>query len=121
MQVVEDDPSILKIVSRMLKSLGYNVLCTNVPREAMRLFEQHTTAISLLLTDVVMPQINGRDLSQQFQKICPNLKTLFMSGYTANVIAHRGVLDEGVHFIQKPLLKRDLAVKIRKILEEEKG
>lgn len=68
-------------------------------------------------TDVVMPEMDGRQLSEQIKKICPNLKVLFMSGYTANVIAHRGVLEEGIQFIAKPFSKNDLARKVREILD----
>jgi two-component system, cell cycle sensor histidine kinase and response regulator CckA len=74
--------------------------------------------IHLLMTDVVMPEMNGRDLAEQLQSFCPDMKILFMSGYTANVIARHGVLDKGLHFIQKPFSKMDIAVKIRKVLEQ---
>lgn len=65
--------------------------------------------------------MNGRELAQQLQSICPDVKSLYMSGYTADVIAHHGVLDKGVNFIQKPFSKSDLAISVRKILDEEKG
>ncbi|MFN2356039.1 MAG: response regulator, partial [Desulfopila sp.] len=78
---------------------------------------EHTGEIHLLLTDVVMPDISGWDLAGRLSALYPKLKCLFMSGYTANVIAHRGILDEGVHFIQKPFSKKELAVKIREVLE----
>ncbi|MFN2356070.1 MAG: response regulator, partial [Desulfopila sp.] len=74
---------------------------------------QHAQQIDLLLTDVVMPEMNGRDLSNNLQRLYPELKTLYMSGYTANVIAHRGVLEDNVNFIQKPLFINELAHKIR--------
>jgi FixJ family two-component response regulator len=64
-----------------------------------------------------MPEMNGRDLAQDLLRLCPNLKLLFMSGYTANVIAHQGVLDKGVQFIQKPFSKESLAQKVREALE----
>jgi len=70
------------------------------------------------MTDVVMPEMNGRDLARNMLSLYPDLKRLFMSGYTANVIAHHGVLDEGVQFIQKPFSKQDLAIKVRKTLDE---
>lgn len=82
----------------------------------MLLIERHDGAIDLLLTDVVMPRMNGRDLAARIQAIYPDLQCLFMSGYTANVIAHHGVLEEGVHFLQKPFAVRDLSRKIREIL-----
>ena len=83
----------------------------------MRLAAEHAGRIHLLITDVVMPEMNGRDLVLQMHTLYPDIKTLFMSGYTANVIAHRGVLDEGVCFISKPFSIRDLAIKIREALE----
>ena len=71
------------------------------------------------MTDVVMPEMNGRDLAKSIRDIKPGLKCLFMSGYTADVIAHRGVLDEGVYFLQKPFSMKDLASKVRQALEQE--
>jgi FixJ family two-component response regulator len=70
---------------------------------------------------VVMPEMNGRDLAKNLLSLYPDLKRLFMSGYTANVIAHHGVLDEGVQFIHKPFSKQDLAIKVRKVLDEATG
>ncbi len=83
--------------------------------------EKHSGSINLLITDVVMPEMNGRELSEHLQSLYPELKVLFMSGYTANVIAHRGVLDEGVNFISKPFFKKEMAVKVREALDEAKG
>ena len=79
--------------------------------------QEHAGRIDLVMTDVVMPEMNGRDLAKNLLSLYPNLKRLFMSGYTANVIAHHGVLDESVHFIQKPFSKGDLAHKLREALE----
>lgn len=73
-------------------------------------------AIDLLITDVVMPEMNGRDLAGNLLALYPGMKCLFMSGYTANVIAHHGMLDERVHFLEKPFLMTDLAANIRKAL-----
>ena len=73
----------------------------------------------LLITDVVMPEMNGRDLAERLQSRYPGMKCLFMSGYTADVIAHQGVLDEGVNFIQKPFSMKDLAAKVREALGEK--
>lgn len=70
-----------------------------------------------MITDVVMPEMNGKDLAERLQALYPDLSVLFMSGYTANVIAHRAVLNEGVHFMQKPFFIRDLAVKVREALD----
>jgi two-component system sensor histidine kinase EvgS len=115
--VVEDDVSILNLTRRILEELGYIVLAANTPENAIRMAEEHAGTIHLLITDVVMPKMNGRDLSMRLQSLYPELKCLFMSGYTANVIAHHGVLDEGVNFIQKPVSKNDLAVKVRDVLK----
>lgn len=114
--LVEDEPMILDVTRTMLTLQGYNVLAALTPAEAIHLAERHKDHISLLMTDVVMPEMNGRDLAKSVKAICPNLKRLFMSGYTADVIAHHGVLDDGVYFIQKPFTIQDLAAKIREVL-----
>lgn len=71
----------------------------------------------MLVTDVVMPEMNGRELADHIKAICPEIQCLFMSGYPANVIAHRGVLDQGLDFIQKPFSKKELAAKVRRTLD----
>jgi PAS domain S-box-containing protein len=116
--LVEDEPSIMRMAKMMLKRLGYQVLAAGSPRQALALAEQHAGALDLLITDVVMPEMSGRSLANQIHGLYPSIKTLFMSGYTANVIAHNGVLDEGVNFIQKPFSLNDLAIKIRSVLKE---
>lgn len=116
--VVEDDAVIRELATLMLESLGYTVLGAGMPGDALHLAKAHTGYISLLLTDVVMPEMSGGELAKQLKQLCPTIKTLFMSGYTANVIAHRSVLDDGVNFIQKPFSIRDLAVKVREALDE---
>ncbi|MBV5319173.1 MAG: response regulator, partial [Desulfobulbaceae bacterium] len=115
--VVEDEPALLMMAKMMLGKLGYHVLAAGSPGEAIALAEAHESAIHLVITDVVMPEMNGRELAEWLQSLYPNLKVLFMSGYTADVIAHRGVLKEGVHFIQKPFSIKDLAVKARDVLQ----
>lgn len=118
--VVEDEVSMLELYRTMLEKLGYSVLTANTPGEALRLAQTHAGSLHLLITDVVMPEMNGRDLASQFHMLYPDLKILFMSGYTADVIADRGgVLDEGVHFLQKPFSTNDLAVKVRDTLRLE--
>lgn len=114
--VVEDEVSILKFSKKLLEELGYTVLTSNIPSQALHLVKEHQNRIDLLITDVVMPKMNGKELSKRLCEIRPGLKTLFMSGYTANAIAHRGVLDEGINFIQKPFSKEDMAIKVRKAL-----
>jgi len=89
------------------------------PFEALKLSGEYFGTINLLITDVVMPAMNGRELSSQLIQVHPGLKTLYMSGYTANVIAHHGMLDQGIQFIQKPFSLKDLAVIVRETLEQE--
>lgn len=117
--LVEDEPSILEVTTMILEMQGYSVLTASTPGEAIDLARKHAGEIHLLLTDVVMPEMNGRDLARNLLALYPDLKRLFMSGYTANVIAHHGVLDEGVHFIQKPFSTNDLATKIREAMTGE--
>jgi PAS domain S-box-containing protein len=117
--LVEDEPSILKLSKTMLEKLGYSVLAAGTPGEALDLARNHPQPIDLLITDVVMPEMNGRDLAECVMTLHPSAKLLFMSGYTANVIAHHGVLDEGVCFIEKPFSLEDLAVKVLEALENE--
>jgi len=114
--LVEDDPPILNMATIMLTHLGYTVLAAPTPDEAIRLTEAHPGQMQLLMTDVVMPRMNGKDLAVKLQSLSPDLKVLFMSGYTADVIAHHGMIDPGVHFIQKPFSMRDLAAKVRNVL-----
>ena len=119
--LVEDEPSILKMTAMILERLGYWVVAARTPGEAIRLAQEHVGEIHLLLTDVIMPEMNGRDLAKRILSIYPSLKRLFMSGYTANVIAHHGVLDEGVNFIQKPFSQKQLGVKVRSALDKTNG
>jgi signal transduction histidine kinase/ActR/RegA family two-component response regulator len=114
--LVEDEPMILKMTVAMLELLGYTVLPAATPDEALWLAEEHGGTIDLLITDVVMPEMNGLELAEKLASLCPDLKRLFMSGYTANIIAHHGVLDKGVHFLQKPFLSKQLATKVREAL-----
>ena len=113
--LVEDERAILKMTERMLEILGYRVLSSETPNEVLRIVRDHDGKIDLLITDVVMPEMNGRDLAKQVSTIRPDMKYLFMSGYTANAIAHHGVLDGGVEFLEKPFALNDLALKVRKV------
>jgi two-component system sensor histidine kinase EvgS len=115
--VVEDEVSLLKLASGILERLGYTVLTAGTPGEALRLVEQHNGEIHLLITDVVMPEMSGKALAEKIKETRPAIKDLFMSGYTANVISQRGILNKGVQFIQKPFSVRDIAIKIRAVLE----
>jgi PAS domain S-box-containing protein len=114
--LVEDEPMVLEMTAVMLKRQGYTVLPAFSPGEAIRLAREHAGEIHLLMTDVVMPEMNGRDLARNLLSLYPGLKRLFMSGYTADVIALHGVLEEGVPFIQKPFTMQGLAAKLRSVL-----
>ncbi|MDK9706657.1 MAG: PAS domain S-box protein [Desulforhopalus sp.] len=114
--LVEDEPMILDVTATMLRMQGYTVLAASSPGQAVRITEEHAGKISMLMTDVIMPEMNGRDLAKNLQALRPNLKCLFMSGYTADVIAPHGVLEEGVHFIQKPFAMQALIDKIKEVL-----
>jgi two-component system cell cycle sensor histidine kinase/response regulator CckA len=117
--LVEDESATRKMGQKILERLGYKAFAAGTPDEAIQLAAEHSGEFHLLITDVVMPGMNGRDLANRLSALYPGIKTLFMSGYTANVIAHRGVLEEGVQFIQKPFSMKDLAIKIREILDDD--
>jgi CheY-like chemotaxis protein len=114
--LVEDEKVLLKLGKVMLEELGYNVLTASAPGEAIRIVEEHIGEIQLVVIDVVMPEMSGRDLQLRLSGLCPDLRFLFMSGYTANVIAQRGILDKGVNMLQKPFSMDDLASKVREAL-----
>ena len=111
--LVEDNPDVRDMTHRILEKLGYRVYTAESPEIALGILTDQNRNIELLLTDVVMPGMNGRQLYQEALRHHSNLRVLYMSGYTENVIAHRGVLDEGIHYIQKPFTSRDLAFRIR--------
>tara|TARA_R110002095_G_scaffold2155_3_gene9125 strand:+ start:1028 stop:3256 length:2229 start_codon:yes stop_codon:yes gene_type:complete len=117
--LIDDEPMLSKVSKNILESLGYEVLVANSPREAIRIVQEYQGTIDLLLTDVVMPEMNGKDLYKSLKAIVPNLKVLFMSGYTVNIIADHGVIDDGIFFLQKPFSRNELATKVRQIIEQE--
>ncbi|MEI8139584.1 MAG: ATP-binding protein [bacterium] len=115
--LVEDEPTLRIICEQFLKNIGYKVLTAESPIIALELARIHKNDIRLLLTDVIMPGMNGRDLSLRLLEMIPGLKVLFMSGYTPDVIARQQVPSEGMHYIQKPFSRDDLARKMHKLLE----
>ena len=115
--LVEDDEMLLDIETTMLEESGYTVLAALTVGQAQALAQQHAGQIHLLLTDVIMPEMNGRDLSITLQAICPELKVLFMSGYTADIIATQGVIGDNLHFLQKPFSIETLTAKVREVLD----
>ncbi len=114
--LVEDEAAMLNMAKTMLERLGYRVLPCRTAVEAERLAMEHAGEIDLLITDVIMPDMNGKELAERLTSRYPNMSSLFTSGYTADVIGHHGVLKEGVHFIPKPFSRKDLACKIRDAL-----
>jgi len=117
--LVEDEIGLLDMVKEMLETLGYAVLASSTPKEAIRIANENAGHIELLLIDVVMPEMNGRDLAKKLCSLHPELKCLFMSGYTGSVIAQQGLLEERINFIQKPFSIRALATKVREVLDNQ--
>ena len=115
--IVDDNTSICQFIVETLKPLGYNCLEASSGQEALQLLHQYQGTIQLLLTDVVMPGMSGRQLAETIRKERPEVKVLFMSGYTENIITHHGVLEEGVNYISKPITPVALTQKIRVILD----
>jgi two-component system, cell cycle sensor histidine kinase and response regulator CckA len=114
--VVEDEPAVRELAARVLRTLGYTVLEATNGEDALQVVAAYTGVIQLLLADVVMPQLGGKVLAARLVELCPDIKVLFMSGYTANAIVHHGRLDEGVAFLQKPFTPAALARKVRERL-----
>jgi len=115
--VVEDETSVRRLARKVLERHGYRVLEAAGPTEAFAIFDKHGKEIDLLLTDVIMPTMDGRQLSQRLLAIRPQLKVLFMSGYTEDVIAHHGVLDSNTSFMQKPFSIETLVRRVRETLD----
>jgi PAS domain S-box-containing protein len=115
--VVEDEPGILKLVARVLQKEGYSVLAAQSPSEALAAVKKHDGPIHLLITDVIMPGMNGRDLSRLLGADRPSLKSLFMSGYAADVIAPQSAHEKAVAYIGKPFAIEDLLAKVRAVLD----
>jgi two-component system, cell cycle sensor histidine kinase and response regulator CckA len=114
--IVEDETSVRELALRILKHLGYSVISASNGGEALLLTEKHRKPIDLLMTDVVMPGMNGRELAERLVRIQPGMKVLFTSGYTENVIFHHDIVDNNLNFIGKPYSMQALALKIREIL-----
>lgn len=116
--VVEDEETVRKLAVRLLKRQGYKVLEASGGGEAFVLCEKYKEPIHLILSDVVMPGMSGREVVERLQKIHPEAKVLYMSGYTDNVIVHHGILEEGIEFLQKPFTLEGLARKVREVLDK---
>ena len=119
--VVEDEPAVLDLTALLLEKRGYTVLAAPSTGEALRLAREHAGEIHLLLTDVLMPEMNGRDLSRQIVELRPKVRSLFMSGYTADLIAEQGVVVATGSLIQKPFTALALAAMVRQVLDAEQA
>jgi two-component system, cell cycle sensor histidine kinase and response regulator CckA len=115
--LVEDEPALLRLATRSLEALGYTVLPASRPDDALAMARNHRGPLHMLVTDVVMPGMNGRTLADRLLEDAPTLKCLFMSGYTDDVMGTGGMLEQNVHFLQKPFSPRALADKVRQVLE----
>ena len=115
--MVEDEAPLLALAKQLLENLGYTVLASGIPVEALKLARDYNGPIHLLLTDVIMPEMSGRELSRQLTELYPSTKCIYMSGYTANIIANHGILDEDVIFLQKPFTPNAIAKKLRQALD----
>ena len=115
--VVEDEASVLRVACAMLKAKGYTIFAAATPAEALRLASEHADTITLLLTDVVMPDMNGQELATRLRAEIPSLRCIFMSGYPAEVMTRNGLLGDGVHMIPKPFSAHDLLSKVRQVLD----
>jgi CheY-like chemotaxis protein len=115
--LVEDQDEVRRVASEILRRQGYCVLETRNAGEALLECERHSRTIHLLLTDVVMPRMNGRELAERLLKTRPGLRVLYMSGYTENAVVDHGILDSGIAYLQKPLVPLALARRVREVLD----
>ncbi len=116
--VVEDERAILLMLTDMLQSLGYHVFSAASPDEALNIAGSFGDQLQLVITDVIMPRMNGKELSERLRDKFPHHKVIFISGYTADVIGEHGVLDDGLHFLQKPFSLLTVARMIRQVLDQ---
>ena len=115
--VVEDDPDLRAYLAEVLRGLGYRVLLAPDAKGALTILEQIERRIDLLLTDVIMPGMNGRELGERARQIRPSLRVLHMTGYSRNAVLHQGRLEEGIDLLQKPISQSHLAVRVRDLLD----
>jgi len=115
--LVEDEEAVRELASMILSAKGYSVVEARSSKEAEQIGAQRSGEIHLLLTDIIMPGTSGRELARRMMARHPRMRVLYMSGYTDNVLAQDGVLEQGVSFLQKPFTPADLAQKVREVLD----
>jgi DNA-binding NtrC family response regulator len=118
--LVEDEQQLRALGRQILMKSGYHVMVAESASAALTICQDYQGPIHLLLTDVVMPLMNGRELAERAARLRPAMKVLYVSGYTDNTIVHHGVLDEGVAFLQKPITPDALRRKLRDVLDNER-
>ena len=116
--LVEDEEAVREMTTAMLERAGYSVFAAEIPSRALSYLEENKSDVEILITDVVMPEMSGKDLAIKSQALVPAIKVLFISGYPADVIAHRGILEKGVNLIQKPFRTEDLCQRIHEMLDD---
>ena len=119
--VVEDDTDVRTYLAETLRTLNYRVITSNSAQAALSILIQDDRRVDLMLTDVVMPGLDGRELGRRAQALRPNLPVLYLTGYSRNAVIHHGRLDEGVDLLQKPVTQPQLAARIRAMLDKPRG
>ena len=117
--LVEDETYLREVTCESLESAGYRVLKTRNAAEAINAFRQYKTIVKLLLTDVVLPGQNGRDLANDLRSVCPKLRIIFTSGYPENVVTQSGMQEEGMFYLPKPFSLQSLTRKVSQVLEQD--
>lgn len=119
--IAEDEEIVRHFLAGILQRAGYTVIATANGEEAVSRFKVHNAEISLVVSDVVMPKMNGREMCEEIQKLNPDIKFIFISGYTADIILQKGIVEEGVEFVTKPFSKNDILQKVRNVLDREEA
>ena len=115
--VAEDDRSLRLLAKTLLEEHGYRVIEAEDGEDAVRKFKENQEQVRLLLLDIIMPRLDGRKAYEEIKKLQPNIKVLFASGYTEDLLSIKDILDQGLDFIQKPMRPHDLLVKVRTVLD----
>ena len=116
--IVEDDDKVRNLVCEILEPQGYSILEAKDGMEALRVSKEHGDQIHLMITDVVMPGMGGRELEERLRPLRPDMKVIYMSGYTDNAIVHHGILSPEMEFLQKPISSEALKRKVREVLDQ---